>query len=55
MGITFQVVEGLVPASTKKVGNKSSKYDEVMLAIAGLGDNQHLAVGKESVDEAEKF
>ena len=44
--VEFTVSSGVVPT------NKSSKYDEVITAIKGLADGQHLQVNNEDADKA---
>lgn len=44
--VEFLISSEIVPT------NKSSKYDEVITAIKGLADGQHLQVNNEDVDKA---
>jgi hypothetical protein len=53
--IVFEVLEGTIAPSAKTGGSRSSKYDVVMLAVAGLEDGQHIALVKEDNASAKKL
>ena len=43
----FQISSGVIPT------NRSSKYDDVMTALKGLGEGQHLQIDCKDEEEAE--